>query len=439
MRSRLLSILLVAMLATAAVGPAAAATGTPTAAATGPATAQANCSFPTTATDATGTEVTIEEEPEQVIPILGSPAQIVWELGEQEKVVGMSVAPYTAYLNGSANKTNINNEDGTVNVEQVVGLEPDLVIAPNTTPTATVEQLRAANVTVYKSGLDKSIDSIYTQTELIGRLLGACERADTVINQTRENVTAIREAVADEQNPRVLYEFYNFTAGNGTFISEVIETAGGDNIAANAEIEGYMEINEEVVAQRDPEWVVHPSDAPLPTGSPYNATIAYQQNQTLTVNANYMNQPAPRVVIPMRKLARAFHPEAMAEANLSTANATTDTAEPTAETETPIAADGGNATVTPETTAMSDETESETPTMTELTDAVTTVSEATDTPDAVDAAETTDVTRGTDAGDAGTATTESGAGTTSDSGPGFGVAVALVAFLTVALLVRRGG
>ena len=134
MRSRLLSILLVAMVATAAVGPAATATGTrtaaatdtPTAAATGPATAdlaaQANCSFPTTATDATGTEVTVEGEPEEVVALGASTAQTLWEIGAREKVTGMPVDSTTASLAGSENRTGIYQADGfTVATDHLLG------------------------------------------------------------------------------------------------------------------------------------------------------------------------------------------------------------------------------------------------------------------------------------------------------------------------------
>jgi iron complex transport system substrate-binding protein len=324
---RLTTTLLTAVVVLALVpsGGVAGAGGTASAAST----AQEDCSFPVTETDATGTEVTVEEAPQRVVVLQASAAQVMWEVGAEEAVVGMPVKSYTAYLEGSEERTDVLAEDGSVRREIVVGLEPDLVLAPNVVPNETVEQLRSDGLTVYKSGFGKSLEDIYAKTSLYGRMVGQCEQAEQTVSQMRTRVETVREAVAGEERPRVLYEFYNFTAGNGTFVHEILETAGGDNVAANAGIEGYARISEEVVADRDPEWVVVPSDAPLPSGEPYESTTAYRQNQTLTVNANYMNQPAPRVVRPMTKLTRAFHPEAYAAANATATPTPTPTAMPT--------------------------------------------------------------------------------------------------------------
>ncbi|MFC5969838.1 PGF-CTERM-anchored ABC transporter substrate-binding protein [Halomarina salina] len=389
------TVLVVAVLVGLLVGavPAAAVSTGPTAtddAAVSPAqvesSVQAQCSFPATLTDGTGTEVTVEQRPDRIVALQASTAQILWEVGAQERVVGMPVRSYTSYLNGSDAKTDVLTEDGAgVNVEQVVALEPDLVLAPSSIGNETVEQLRNAGLTVYKSGADKSIESIYEKTDRYGQMVGNCEEATAVVEETRSAVEEIRSAVEDRDRPRTLYYFYNYTAGSQTFIHEIIETAGGDNVAANAGIDSYEVVNEEVVADSDPEWLLHPSDAPLPTAEPYTSTTALRENQTLTLNANYMNQAAPRVVMPMRKIAMALHPDAFENGTATpTANGTTGT------TATP--SDGGATTAT-----------------------------AVETP-----------TEGA------TTTTGDGATTTSSgSGPGFGVVGALVASVAAALLARR--
>lgn len=300
-----------------------------------------DCGFPYSSTDATGTEVTVEANPERIVALQASSAQILWEIGLQSNVVGMPVRSYTDYLDGSENRTDVLTEDGaSVDVERVVALEPDLVIAPSSVPNATVEQLRDADVTVYRFSFDRSIEGIYAKTELVGRLTGACDEANATVEEMRADVERVESAVEGREAPRTLYYFYNFTAGSGTFIHEVIETAGGDNVAANAGITGYRKISDEVVAQRDPQWIVVPGDAPLPEREPFPSTTAYRENQTLSVNPNYMNQPAPRVVVPMLKIARALHPEAFEN---GTAEEPTETA--TADETTTAGADG-NATAT---------------------------------------------------------------------------------------------
>lgn len=343
--------------------------------------AQADCSYPVSATDATGAEVTVEAEPERVVVLAPSTAQIAWEVGAARKVVGLPVGPYTSYLEGADNRTNVWNTDGTINQEAVVALEPDLVLTASITPNSTVSDLRSAGLTVYKTPLDRSLDSITGKVATFGRMLGACEGARETNAAFNESLAEIRETAPD-RSPRVLYYFFNFTTGSNTFIHEAIETAGGDNVAANAGIEGFKPLNDEVVASRDPQWIVVPSSASIPDREPFASTSAVRANRTLTVDANYISQPGPRVVIPMRAMAEAF--------------AETGTPTPTASP-TPTPTDSPTPSATP--------TESPTPT-------------PSPTPG--------------DATDQGAGATE-----TTTGQPGFGVTAALVALLALAALAGR--
>lgn len=267
------------------------------------------CAFPVTATDATGTDVTIEEPATEVVVLDASSAQVLWEIGARDRVVGMPVEDFTAYLDGSKERTDV-TDGQQVLTERVVELEPDLVIAPNYLDSETVAQLRDAGLTVYQLGLEKSFEAIYEKTALYGHFVGECEAANETVARTRADVEAVREAVAGRDRPRVLYFFFGFSAGQETFTHDLVETAGGRNVAAEAGMVGYAEISDEVVVESDPEWLVAPGEQALPEGEPFASTTALQQNRTLVVDENLASQAGPRVVVPLRTMAEAFHPEA---------------------------------------------------------------------------------------------------------------------------------
>ncbi|WP_018258200.1 PGF-CTERM-anchored ABC transporter substrate-binding protein [Halomicrobium katesii] len=343
------------------------------------------CEFPHSTTDATGTEVTLDSAPDRVVALQPSDAQTMWEIGARDQVVGMPRNANTAYLNDTGNRTDVTNDDGTTDVEAVVGANPDLVLAANATRSDTVDQLRNAGLTVYHFPLATSLDDIANNTETVGRLTGNCEGATQTVAEMDERVEAVRETVSDRDRPRVLYYFYQYTTGNETHIHDLIETAGGQNVAADAGLSGYQPINAEVVADSDPQWLVYPSDAAQPTGAPYNETTAVQREQVLSVDANYVSQPAPRVVLALEAMAEAFHPAAFETATASETPATTESATPDTITES------------------------------ETSDTVTESA----TPDIV---------------------TESATVTTDGSGPGFGLVGAVLALVaTLALGVRRKG
>jgi len=362
--------------ASAGIGTSAdltAGSGTADAAVAGaPVNAQAACSYPLTVTDETGTEVTIEEEPQRIVTLSPSAAQTLWEFDASGKVVG--VADTAGYLEGASEKEVV-TDGQTIRTEVIVGLEPDLVIAPDIIPNEKVEQLRSAGLTVYNVNASTNFADLYAKTERIGALSGECAAANATVTDMRERVTAIREAVADEEPAGGLYVFFGFTTGSGTFIDSIITSAGLTNVATEVGITGFTTepLSQEVVANNSEaiEWLVL-NDNPVshPSGDVYNQTYAMRNNQTVVLNVNYLNQPAPRTVLALENLTRAVHPDAYAEAQAALEATPTPTPSPSptpAETDamsTPTETPEGMATPTgtPEPTAT--DTPEETPTTT---------------------------------------------------------------------------
>ncbi|GAB3688554.1 PGF-CTERM-anchored ABC transporter substrate-binding protein [Salinarchaeum chitinilyticum] len=277
------------------------------------AVAQEDCSFPVTLTDASGTEVTLEEEPETVVTLGASSAQTVWEIGEQEKVVGMPVDSSTAYLNGSDNRTHV--LDGiNVDLEVVTDLDPDLVIAPNIIASEDVQALRDAGHTVYRENDASSVADIRERTETTGRLLGACGAADDTIEWMNETLSTVEETVADEDRPSVFYWLGSgFTATPGSFQDEGITLAGATNAAANIDLGQPPQAEPEEIVAEDPDYFLVTEGGSLPEDHPVQQTTAAQEGDVLTVDSNYWNQPAPRFVLAIQQVSEQLHSEAYAE------------------------------------------------------------------------------------------------------------------------------
>ncbi|MUV87649.1 ABC transporter substrate-binding protein [Natronomonas sp. CBA1123] len=321
-----------AVLVTALLVVALSAAAAPAAGAT--AQSDADCSFPFTATDATGTNVTVEERPDSIVALQPSAAQTLWELDAQDRVAGAPVGPYTDYLEGIDGKTNVLNDDGfSVNQEAVVELDADIVLAPNIVPDETVQSLREANQTVYKFGFGNSLQFVADKTTLTGQLVGSCDAAETTNEEYWNRIDSVRNGTGAYESPRVLHFTDNFTAGSGTFISELITTAGGVNVAAENGVEGYGQINDEALVEWNPEVIIVADDeGRVPNTAAYESTFAVQNDQVVAINGNYLSQPAPRIAIALESIA-----EALAEAELesdATPTATAADSEPsTTETD----------------------------------------------------------------------------------------------------------
>ncbi|MFW6317381.1 MAG: PGF-CTERM-anchored ABC transporter substrate-binding protein [Halorubrum sp.] len=301
-----MALLVTTALVGGVAGPAAGAQPTiesptdgPTAegAAAGPGVHQTDdaCEFPLEITDATGTTITLEEPPERITTVNPSAAQTLWELGEQDRVVG--VTQFAGYLEGADERENVSAEGLGVDVERVVATEPDLVLAPNASA-GQVDDLREQGLTVYHFAEATSIEDIAEKTETTGRLVGNCEAAAETNAEMNEAVADAENRTADLDRPNALYPLGDgYVAANNTFINSIMEVGGVNNVAA-AEGDGYPQLSNEVILQTDPELVlVTDPEASILEEEPYASTTAGQEGNYVVMNVNYLNQPAPRSVI----------------------------------------------------------------------------------------------------------------------------------------------
>jgi len=119
-----------------------------------------------------------------------------------------------------------------------VDTDPDLVLAPNASA-GQVEALREQGLTVYHFPAATSVEDIAEKTEITGRLVGNCEAAAETNEEMNQAVTDAENRTADLDRPAALYPLGDgFVAGGNTFINEIMQIGGTDNVAA-AEGDGY--------------------------------------------------------------------------------------------------------------------------------------------------------------------------------------------------------
>ena len=102
-----------------------------------------------------------------------------------------------------------------VDIEKVVSLEPDLVVAGGHgfTPDDAITQLRSLDIPVLVV-YAPSVDGVYKDIELLGMATGTSEKAMAVTAAMRTEIDAISDAVAEGTRPRVFYEVgYDATTG----------------------------------------------------------------------------------------------------------------------------------------------------------------------------------------------------------------------------------
>lgn len=299
------------------------------------------CEYPIERTDATGTAVGINDEPETIVTLAPSAAQTLWEIEAEDKVIGMTM--HAAFFDGADERANVSADPMSIDIEKVVDLDPDLVLAPNVTPHEEIEELRDLGLTVYHFEASESVDDIVEKTKLQTELVGACDTGGDRIADMEASLERIDEIVDTLDVRQSIYFTMGdgITAGAGTFQSDALERAGLSNIAVEAGVEGWGMLSEEMVIEHDPDWIVYTDSFPeAPISEGERETTAWQADQVIVVDAQDFSQPAPRIVNAIESIHEAVYDEAAPETPTPTpTDPTTPTPTPTEVAPTPTPED----------------------------------------------------------------------------------------------------
>ncbi|HYN90209.1 MAG TPA: cobalamin-binding protein [Ardenticatenaceae bacterium] len=278
----------------------------------------AAASFPLTLEDTLEREVTVSARPARIVSLAPSNTEILFALGAGDQVVG--VTEFCNYPPEAQSREKVGGfAANTISVEKIVALEPDLVFSAGEIHRPVIEALDQAGITVF--ALDAvDFDELYANIAAVGRLSGHAEEAATVVQAMQDRMAAVAattRAIPEEERPQVFYELWHeplTTAGPRTFVGQLIELAGGENIFGDVS-EDYPEISAEEIVERDPTVILGPSThadelAPekLRARSGWEAIQAVSEERIYLVDGDMVTRPGPRLVDALEGMARSFHP-----------------------------------------------------------------------------------------------------------------------------------
>jgi len=302
--------------------------------------------YPITVTDDFGYEVTIEKAPTRIISLSPCNTEILFAVGAGDRVVGGTT--YDAYPPEAVNLSKIGGFS-TINIEAVVNLTPDLILAAHINGEDTLDTLRNLNFTVVTLNA-KTMDDILGNIRLVGNITGNDDTAESLTaNMTQQimDITAVTENVPDYRKPGVLYLVWHdplYAAGSDTYPTDLIRMAGGTNIV---EVEGWPIISLEQVVDKNPRIIICSGmggssytimDAI--TSNPVLAQIDAVKNQKIypIADPHIIELAGPRIVQGLAEMHGYIAPEIQPASNPASNSSTV----PTAETPDEAAADNPN-------------------------------------------------------------------------------------------------
>jgi iron complex transport system substrate-binding protein len=270
-----------------------------------------------TFTDGLGREVKLDGPVQRVLSMAPSNTEILFAIGASSQVVGRdSLSDYPAE---AADITDIGSTFEALNTEAIVALKPDLVLAAEINTPEQVKQLEDLGLTVYYLKNPVTLEEMYDNLAIVAQLTGHEGEATTLIESLKARVAAVDEKIAPlSSRPGVFYELdatdpaKPYTAGKGTFITLLIDRAGGYNIASD--IDGYPQFSLEQVVTADPAFIilgdarygVSPESIAQRPG--WENLSAVKNGNVVPFNDDLASRPGPRLVDALEELAKILRP-----------------------------------------------------------------------------------------------------------------------------------
>ena len=269
-------------------------------------------------TDQLGRTVTLDSLPGKIVSLSPTNTEILYALGIEDRIAG--VTTFCDYPVEAADKPKVGGFS-TPNIEAIVALSPDLVIAAPRHEKDIIPQLESKGLTVL--GLNpQSFDSIMEAITLVGDVTGTEKKAEELTGEMESRINAVTGKVgslSESKKPSVFYLTWHDplkTSGTGTLADELIIKAGGRNLFSD--ISGIQSIDFEMLVARNPQVMI----AGIGMGSGEDIPLTYLLEESRLKNTeagkngaiygtdmDLSGRGGPRIVDGLEEFARCIHPE----------------------------------------------------------------------------------------------------------------------------------
>lgn len=276
--------------------------------------------YPMNVKDATGKEVKIKQEPSKIITLSPSITETLFALGLGDKVEG--VTSNDDYPKEATEKPKVG--DMNPNIEKIISLEPDFVMIDESsmsTAEAGLAQLRDAGITVFVVPTANSFDETYASIELIGKVTNKEDEAKKIVADMNAKIADVQQKINDSnvKERSVFVETSDapdiYTAGNNSYMQEMFDLIGANNIAKDGG-ENWYKIDAEAIVKGNPDVIIVKYDYvpnivnKIKKRDGFDTITAVKENQIVQVDDNLTSRTGPRLADGLEEIAKAIYPEA---------------------------------------------------------------------------------------------------------------------------------
>ncbi len=266
-------------------------------------------------TDEMGRIVHVHCVPQRIVSLAPGITETLYALGLDDQIAG--VTTFCDWPAAARKKPRIGGFSNP-SIEKIVSLKPDLIIATaDGNRKDTVQQMEKLGFPVYVTN-PSSIDGFLESIVNIGKITNREKEAEKLVARLQKKLDNITRQIRHKQKPRIFFQLGMepvFTVGKGTLINEMIERAGGMNVAG-LDSANYPRYSAEGIIGVSPEIIIF---APMVNDKnfvavkrfweKYEEIPAVKHNKIYPIDADLINRASPRIFDAVEIMALIFHPD----------------------------------------------------------------------------------------------------------------------------------
>jgi len=230
----------------------------------------------------------------RIVSLAPSLTMNVYYLDSKQKLVGCTSFCEIA----KPDKKEIIGSATMVNIEKIVSLKPDLIVATLITKPEVLDKLRKLGIHVEVFSSPKDFNGICSQFLRLGMLIGKAEKAKAVIAESKANVDKIKAQHKGVAKQKIFFQIGSnplFSVLSNTFMNDFILFCGGINIASEMH---SGTIGRESVLKRNPDAIFIVTmgvagDDEKAIWQRYGELSATKRKQIFIIDSNQACTPTP--------------------------------------------------------------------------------------------------------------------------------------------------
>lgn len=280
-------------------------------------------------TDSSGYTLHFERKPERILSLSLSTDEILTDLVTEERIIGLSQWSDVATIANNYDQTrNIKNRLRSNNVEQIMALQPDLVLVTSFFDQELLAFLRGLGLKIYVYPTLTTIEGVKTSIQDLGRALGEDDKSLQLTKQMDAKLALVAERLKDipVKDETVLHmegdlAYYS----KDIALNDICRYAGAQNVTQKLASQSTRFLSKEEIVALNPkvfivtDWDFDGNNDPqkmidvIKNDAAYSTLDAVKNNRIYAIKGKHLLATSQYIVDAVEDLAKVIYPQAFAK------------------------------------------------------------------------------------------------------------------------------